>query len=357
MKRIGIDAHVLTGKYQGSRTYLENILREIGRQDTENHYLIYSHAPEETRVLLPYENFEHVRIGIRNGIARLLFYWPWAQSCHRLDFLLTQYIGPPFYQGKQFLIIHDLLFESHPQFFPWLMRFRLKLFCRHSASQAQAVFTVSEYSRHEIIHRYGVPDERVMLTPNGAPLIMGSKEESEVEIASLQPYLLYVGRLELRKNIDLLVQAFRKAKSKDLKLIIVGREDFGCRKIAARLSAEPGIIHLRDVNSLKLGNLYRHATGFVFPSLGEGFGLPVLEAISYGTPVIASNQTAIPEVGGSLARYFDPTAADAEGQLASQIENLSNHSYRLSDSLVREHIAKFSWEGSARIIVNAIDRF
>lgn len=354
--RIGVDAHVLTGKYQGSRTYLENVLRQIGRQDTSNEYFIYSHAPEETRILLPFDNFRHIRIGIRNSVGRLLLYWPWVKYRHDLDLLLTQYISPPLYRGRQLLVIHDLLFESHPRFFPPVMRWRLRLLCRYSASRAEAIFTVSAYSRGEIIRRYGIPEDRVIVTPNGAPPIMESEEEPGADIASLKPYLLYVGRLEPRKNIELLVRAFRKAKVGKLKLIIVGREDFGSRKIVETFSADPGIVHLRDIDGVGLANLYRNATGFVFPSLGEGFGIPVLEAISYGTPVIASNQTAIPEAGGALARYFDPTAADAEEQLVSQIEDLGHSPYRLSEDQVREHIAKFTWEVAAQSIINTLNR-
>ena len=355
MKRVGIDGHVLTGKYQGSRTYIENILREIGRQDQHNQYIIYSYAPEETASAFPYANFEHVPIGMRSSSARLLFYWPWAKHRHRLDILLTQYIGPPFFGGLQFVMVHDLLFESHPQFFPTLMRWRLQWLCRRSALRAERVFTVSRYSREELIRRYGIADWRIVVTPNGAPEVAPSSVSVDPEIMGLQPYLLSVGRIEPRKNVELLVRAFRAAGIAPVKLVIVGREDFGCRQVAERLAGEPGIVHLRDVSHPRLVELYRHAAGLVFPSLGEGFGIPVLEAISYGTPVIASNQTAIPEAGGSLARYFDPTAANAEEQLAAEIKKLVGHPYRIAEPLIREHVAQFTWEASAGSLIEAIN--
>lgn len=356
MKRVGVDAHVLTGKYQGSRTYLENILQEIGRQDPYNRYVIYSHAPKETRALLPFGNFEHIEIGIRSSIGRLSLYWPWAKFRHGLDLLITQYNGPPVYPGAQFLIIHDLLFESHPEFFPTLMRLRLKLLCRYSATRARTIFTVSEFSRQELIRRYGIPDERIRVTPNGAPVVASGEEEAEAGFADLRPYLLFVGRLEPRKNLELLLRASRKARASGVKLVVVGREDFRCRALAEALALEPGVVHLRDVSPSSLAGLYRLARVLVFPSLGEGFGIPVLEAIRQGTPVIASNQTAIPEAGAALARYFDPTTGDAEGRLASEIEHLLDHPYRLPEDLVREHIARFSWAESARTIIESVNR-
>jgi len=122
MKRVGFDAHVLTGKHQGSRTFLENLLREIGEVDRQNEYLIYSYDPAVTSRLFPYPNFFHHRIAVTSAVPRLMLYWELARRRDRLDVLVTQYIGPPLYRGAQFVVIHDLLFESHPTLFPPAMR-------------------------------------------------------------------------------------------------------------------------------------------------------------------------------------------------------------------------------------------
>ena len=123
-RRVGVDAHVLDGKFQGSRSCVENVLRVIGRQDARNTYVIYSFDPSHTHALFPFANFEHRSIALHAAIPRLLAFWPWAARRDRLDVLLTQYIAPPFGAARQFVLIHDILFESFPRMFPPILRWR-----------------------------------------------------------------------------------------------------------------------------------------------------------------------------------------------------------------------------------------
>lgn len=355
MRRIGIDAHVLDGKFQGSRSFMENVLAELGRQDARNTYVLYSFDPDRTRRAYPFPHFEHRRIALRSGIPRLLAFWPWAERRDRLDALFTQYIAPPLATARQLVLIHDILFESHPWMFPRAMRWRLRLLCRLSARRAAIIFTVSRYSAQEIARRYRVPPDRIRITPDAAAAFPAPDAAAQAAVASLCPFLLCVGRLEPRKNIGLALEASAGARASGTRLVVVGREDFGARALAAQLAEAENVTHLRDVSPAMLSALYASAVALIFPSLGEGFGIPVLEALAHGTPVLASGRTAIPEAGGDLARYFDPEAPEAAQALAALIARARTGAFRPSAAARAEHLARFTWAEAARTIVAAVN--
>ena len=354
MARIGIDSHVLDGKHQGSRTWLGNTLTALASSAGSHCWIIYSANPEITRTLYPCPNFEHRRIDVRGSIARNLWFWRSAARRDRLDALVTQYIAP-LAPVRSFLVIHDLLFESDPAFFPRLMRWRLRLLCRQSARRADAIFTVSEYSAREIRTRYGIPSGRLHLAPNGRTHLPPPDNDDEARAVSLRPYLLCVGRLEPRKNIALALEASAAARAAGSRLVIVGTADFASSGLVRTLAERPNVTHLQDVSDGFLSSLYRHAAVLLYPSLGEGFGIPIIEALAHGTPVLASGLTAIPETGGSLATYFDPRAPGAAETLARLIDDELAQPTKLDPARVESHLAQFDWSRSARALVEAAD--
>lgn len=353
MARIGIDAHVLDGKYQGSRTWLANTLTALGQAGTRHRWILYSGNPERTRELFPFANFEHRAIPVRHAAARMLWFWPRATRRDRLDALLTQYIAPPF-AVRSLVVIHDLLFETDPALFPFLMRWRLRLCCRLSARRAAAVYAVSQHTAQAIQSLYGVAAERIHLAPNGVSLSTCPGEE-DARAAALRPYLLCVGRLEPRKNIGLALQASEAARAAGVRLVVVGREDFRSDALSRALASSQNVVHIRDASDPLLSALYRHATALLFPSLGEGFGLPVLEALAHGTAVLASNRTAIPEIGGTLAHYFDPLAASAARDLARLIAFALSGRARPDPAATAAHLAHFDWPIAAAALTRTAD--
>jgi glycosyltransferase involved in cell wall biosynthesis len=359
MSRFGIDAHVLTGKHQGSRTVLFELLGQIARKDAENTYLIYSYDPDETRRMFPVPNFEHRPIPVRSPVLRLLFFWPWARVRDRIDVLLTQYNGPPLYPGRQAIFVHDILFETHPAYFPLAMRWRLKLLTRWSARLAARVFVVSAFSRDEVMARYRLPAGKVTLVRNGFNATRVVQNASAPPSLQSGRYILCVGRLEPRKNVDLLVRAYRRIVTQpdrsDLKLVLVGRGDFSHQDTVRAIEATAGVIHIQDMDAAALSAAYRHASVFAYPTLAEGFGLPLLEAIAHGVPVVSSNTTALPETGGDLARYFDPTAADAEERLVELLNQALDDPHRPSAAAAARHLEAFDWGRSAEVLIRSLD--
>ena len=151
--------------------------------------------------------------------------------------------------------------------------------------------------------------------------------------------------------------ATEAARAAGTRLVVVGREDFHSVDLARQLAASPNVVHLRDVPPALLAALYRHALALIFPSFGEGFGIPVLEALSHGTPVLASDGPAIPEAGGTLARYFNPERPDASATLAALIREVQDGQHWPAADATAEHLARFQWSQSAATIIDAIDRF
>lgn len=355
MARIGIDAHILDGKFQGSRSWLETLLAHLPEVGGRHEWVIYSADPAATRARYAAPCFTHRRIALPGRLARLLAFWPWAVLAHRLDALVTQYVAPPLCPGAQIVVVHDVLFESHPQFFPRAMRLRLQWLTRISARRAAAILTVSRHAAAEIVRHYGVDPALVILAPPAPPPPQAPSAEEAAAAAALRPFLLCVGRLEPRKNIALALAASAALRDAGARLVVVGREDAGGAETARALAAAANVVHLRDAAPGLLAALYAEAAALVFPSLGEGFGMPVLEALAAGAPVIASDRTAIPEAGGACARYFDPTAADAKARLAALMGEALAGRLRPDPAAVQAHLAQFDGRQSAAALTRAAD--
>jgi glycosyltransferase involved in cell wall biosynthesis len=351
--RVGIDAHILTGKHQGSRSWLVNVVDHAAVQDSDIMYVIYSFEPNTARMVLHADNIEHRLLPIRPAIPRLLFYWPYAMLAHRLDALVTQYISPPFASRPQIVVIHDVLFETHPYLFSPFLRWRLRLLTRLAALRANAILTVSEYSQRQIARVYEISQDRICVVPNAAPTaVLAGTLPDQIEPGL--PFILFVGRIEPRKNLTLLLKAFDQIPDSNVRLVMVGHvERSGRRDIAAAMQ-ERRAIYLGQVDDKALFALYHAAAALVLPSLGEGFGIPVLEALACGCPVIAAMTTGLIEAGGNVASYFDPLAPDAADQLAGLIMKALAGQLAIDSMILKDHLSQFSWTRSAQAFVRTV---
>lgn len=211
----------------------------------------------------------------------------------------------------------DAIPLSHPQWVDYRFKTMMNAAWRRSAHWADHVLTISEFSRRQIAQHFRIPERRISVIPLGvderwfqAP---SEKDWARVSAAYALPeqYFLSVGTLQPRKNMERLLQA-HEALPEDVRhqfpLLIVGREGWGCEALVSRLRAEtlPHVRWLNYVPSPDLPALLSRATALLFPSLYEGFGLPVLEGFAAGTPVIAANTSSIPEVAGDAAIMVDP---------------------------------------------------
>ena len=357
--RIGIDAHHLNGKPQGSRTYLIQLIRALGpllEDDDELH--VFSFEPDETKKLV---DGSHHRVFPRTAKVRLPFVVPVLELVHGLDVFHSQYIAPPFSFVPEVVTIHDVLFETHPELFEGAFSNRSSGLIRHSAKRARAVLTVSEFSRQAILETYRIPDERVIVTYDAVDHDrFRPMEPPPVELLKRygldRPFVLSVGRLEPRKNLERLIGAIARLDG-DVTLALVGVSDFRFEPILEKVAALPDatVKLLGAVVDEDLPGLYNLAEALAYPSLAEGFGMPVLESMACGTPVLTTNRGALPEVGGDAVLYVDPLDEEAIAEGLTQI---------LADTELRSKLRarglarapQFTWEETARRTLNAYRR-
>jgi glycosyltransferase involved in cell wall biosynthesis len=261
---------------------------------------------------------------------------------------------PPKGPGQRLVVtVHDLAFLRLPRLFPrgWAVQYRLAL--RAAVRRADAILVPSRATAEDLVSRTAVDPARVRVTPLAATL-PGSDVEVDRVLHRLRvptPYVLFVGTLEPRKNLVRLVRAYRRIAATDLPhaLVLAGPMGWHPEPLLRELALEgPGEIVLTGpLPEADLDALYRGASAFAYPSLAEGFGLPVLEAMARSVPTVVSNTSSLPEVAGDAALLVDPRSV---AELAAALQRV------LSDTALAERLAaagraraeRFSWEETAR---------
>lgn len=362
--RVGVDFHAFDGKFQGSRSHLLGLYKAMLQNSPDMEFVFFLSNVEGLRRLDGFDlpNVQMVRMPHASPLKRLAWQLPRLRQQHGIDVLHTQYIIPLWPRRGNVVTIHDILFEDHPQFFTPFFVFRSKWLFRRSARHADVVMTVSEYSRREIARHYGVPEQRIGLLLNAVDQSVFKPTSGAVDPClarrGLAPggYLLTVGRIEPRKDHATMIRAYKALGPKAPPLVIVGQRDFGYGAFEqAMRELPPGAkVHvLEDVGDDELPALMRHALAFVYASLAEGFGMPPLEAMASGVPVIVARSTALPEVVGDAGLMFSP--GDAE-ELTQCMRNL------LNDDALRREMAhrgvtrahRFSWDNAAAQLRKAL---
>jgi glycosyltransferase involved in cell wall biosynthesis len=305
---IAIDADVLGRQRTGDETYVENLLRELAALAPEFRLAAVARRPE----LVP-AGIEALELPARSQPWRMAVSLPALLRRLRPALAHFLYVVPPLYRGPAVLTVQDLSFERHPELMSPRDRFYFRTFVRPSARRAARVLTGSEQTRRDLVERYRLAPERVVVTPYGLDPAYGPEGPTPAN----GEYVLFVGGLEPRKNPVAALEAFALANG-DLRLIVAGPARRGTdevRSAARRLGLEQRVELRGHVSKEELAGLYRGAACLVFPSRYEGFGLPVIEAMASGTPVVATNAGALPEVTGDAAILVaeqDPVAL-AEG--------------------------------------------
>lgn len=364
--RIGVDFHVFDGKFQGSRSHLLGIFSELIDLLPDCQFYFFLEKVEQLKSLPAFQrpNVQLVFMPHANPLVRLAWLLPRLRHRYQLDILHTQYVIPFWPAQGNAVTIHDVLFEPFPQFFSRIFVFRSRLMMRWAARKADLLFTVSDYSRQEIAERYGVDAGRISVLHNAVdtdrffPGDAGLEFLQDRGLAS-RNYLLTVGRIEPRKNHAAILRAYALMGDSPPPLVIIGQRDFGYGDFEVALAEMPAshrVIVFDDVGDDELPALYRHAKAFVYPSFAEGFGMPPLEGMASGTPVITSSTTAIPEVVGNAALLIDPV--DVKGlQLA--LGNVNADSVLRNDligaGLLRA--SAFSWQKSAEVLALAYQNY
>lgn len=362
---IAINAHLLAHtrsfRRAGVSHYIEQVLLHLGQIDTSNDYRIYTTRgldgaalglPANFRVIpsrLPTIN-PRVRIPWEQVIAPMLLRQSGASVFHG-----TLNVVPLLCPVPSVVTVHDLAFIRFPQTFRAYNRTYLDFATRTSVQRAARVLAVSEHTKHEVAGLLGVPAERIDVTPNAARASFRPPDPAVLARFRQQHnlperFLLYVGTLEPRKNLLTLLDAYSQVrKAVQVPLMIGGGKGWFYQPVFERVEALGLQAHVHFAGYIPEDDLplwYAAAHVFVFPSLYEGFGMPPLEAMSCGTPVVTSNSTSLPEVVGNAGLQVPPTDAEAlAAALLRLLQQPDLWGHMREQGLQRA--AHFSWRATA----------
>jgi len=361
--KIAIDAR--KWRDYGIGTYVRNLVRHLARIDHETTYFLFCDDADESTLRDLAENF--VPVVERAGGYSLREHFSIPQQLERLgaDLLHSpHYVLPLLCRKRAVVTIHDCIHLLFPQYLPNRMALSYaKYMMRHAVHRGAAILTVSDASRRDILRFYPEADpERIQVVPNAIDdAILDDPGEEEMERVKERyqirgRYVLYAGNIKPHKNLDRLIAAFGLLKQRpgheDVKLLIIGDEvnKYGSLRRSMETSGvRQDVRFFGFVPDHTLSALYRMASVFAFPSLYEGFGLPPLEAMACGTPVVTSNISSLPEVVGDAALLVDPYNVE---EISDGLARVLDDKALCSDLVARgrERVLHFSWERSVKAI-------
>jgi glycosyltransferase involved in cell wall biosynthesis len=356
LKRIGINGHLLSGeagyRRAGIHQYIAQVLNHLP-VDQAIEYQLFSRQIDEDYLrkgFVPVQSHWPTE----RRIARILWEqlaWPLLAHMRKLDLLHSMaFVTPLVAPCPTVVTVYDLSFIRFPERFPAWQRFYLTSQTRRSCRQARRIIAISEASRQDIHQVFGVPLEKITAVQPGVESVYRPLPATDVATFRAREqlperFILHVGTLQPRKNIPVLLAALARLGRPDLHLILVGGKGWLYEDIFRQVTS----LGLKQqdhftgyVGDGLLPLWYNAADLLVLPSVYEGFGLPILEAMACGTPVVAASSSSLPEAGGEAARYFAPhDAAELADQLATVLDN-PRIAAEMRECGLRQ-AARFSW--------------
>jgi glycosyltransferase involved in cell wall biosynthesis len=356
---IGIFAPMTGRQAGGPETYDTGLVRGLSAVDRSNAYTVFcvnqagasllsNAAPSiETVVLLPRQRWMSIPVSLPIQVRR-----------RRLDLVHATFVAPPYLPAPLVFTLLDISPVTHPQFLPWALRLRLWPLWRNSIRVARVVICISEFTRGGLLEAFKFPPERAVVAhlgvhPRYRPMEADETRRTLARYGITEPYILHVGKLQARKNILRLLEAFhllKQDRSIPHKLVLVGRKTWTSSEVGPlidRLKLAPHIIHTGHVPDEDTPHFYGGASVLAYPTLYEGFGLPVIEAMACSTPVVAANTTSLPEIAGDAAVLVDPyRVEDIAGGIARVLRDEALAATLRQQGLARAR--QFTWDNTAR---------
>ncbi len=357
---IGIFAERIGTQGGGVETYELGLVKGLMDTDNKNQYRIFCSSVEGlSEMLKTHTNFTAKPVNPRSKLIRFSVGLPFEVHNENID-LLHVCMAPSLVSPKKYILtVHDLCTYIHPEYFPAKIRLRANFLLGKGIKNAVKIISVSETTKKDIIKFFKIEPEKISVIYSGVDKCYRPIKEKDKVNAVLKKYgiddsyILYVGKLQARKNTKRLIDSFQIMKKKmgiSQKLLLVGRkmwESQGVTDDIKNLGLQNDVIELGHIDYADLPHIYNGADLFVFPSLFEGFGLPPLEAMACGIPVVTSNVTSLPEVVGNAAITADPYKIEDIAEKCA----LAINDKTVRESLIEKGLARaslFTWENTAR---------
>ncbi|MBP3461180.1 MAG: glycosyltransferase family 4 protein [Bacilli bacterium] len=368
--KIGIDARPLVEKKTGIGTYLNEILKEINKIDKENEYYLYSNK----KIVLDFElnkNFKICEHSYKIGTFFVLYKLSKILKKDNIDlFWGTEHCLPRKKEKTKYLLtIHDLALKKMPSVGKFYNVLIQNFILKKSCDNADKIIAVSKSTKKDLIELLKINDEKIkVIYPNGKQTRkynLKESEEREIEKKyniSKNNFLFFLSTIEPRKNIITLVKAFEKLKekNKNLKLVLSGGLGWKYKKtlkVIEKSKYKKDIILTGYINECEKEYLFKNASCFVYPSLYEGFGIPILEAMNNNQIVVTSNISSIPEVGEEAAFYYDNVLdSNSLKDTIDKVLKLTEEERKEYIKKGQAQVKKFSWEKCAKEIIDEINK-
>ncbi len=356
---ISIDGRCLEGKRTGTGRYLINLLK-FWRKENDCQFKLYFKEKIPRDEILKNDNFElkllKNPLRFQSNFFFEHFLLPRAIKQDKTNIFFSPYYLLPFYcPVKSVVALHDISYEAHPEWFSFKDQFLLRLISKAAARRSDAIITVSEFSKKEIIKHYRVNADKITVTLLAADDIFSIRRDEALPRLH-NKFILSIGSIFNRRRIPELIEAFEKIAQEfsDVQLLIIGTNhtqpfiniDKIIEKVNKKLNRQ-AIVHKNYVSENDLVALYNTAQLSVYLSDYEGFGLPLLESMACGTPIITSRKTSLTEVGGEAAIFIDSyNPDDIYDKIKKVLGNEDFRKERIKKGF--DNLKKFNWEKCAK---------
>ncbi|HUM51953.1 MAG TPA: glycosyltransferase family 1 protein [Chitinophagales bacterium] len=364
--RIAINTRfLLSGKLEGIGMYTQEIFKRVVQQMPEHEFYFLFDRPFSEEFIFA----KNVTPIVVSPPARhpFLWYWWFEKSIPKIlkKYNIDLFISPDGYCSlnttiPQILTIHDLGFEHFPMHVPFLVRKYYQYFTPRYCEKAAKILTVSQFTKNDIVEKYGIVESKIDVIYNGVDI--GHEVNVVIQKSIENPYFIFIGAVHPRKNVLNLLKSFEIFKSKynnTHQLIIIGRSAWMNAELEnylAEMKFKKDVIWIENCERNKLLDILQNAVALVYPSLFEGFGIPIIEAMSVGVPVITSNTSAMAEISGNATLLVNPTNTN---EIADAMQLI------LSDEILRTdfiekgktNAVRFPWQQSGEKVMEIIRKF
>jgi len=361
--RIGIDARMYGASNSGLGRYVEQLILHLSTVQDEHEYVVFLTADKFETFVLPNTQWKKVLADVPwYGMREQMELPRIIKKAHADLMHFPHWNVPLLYRGPFVLTLHDLIMfhfsrkeaTTHGPLVYFIKDRVHRLLVRSSARRARSIFATSEFTKQDIVETLHIAPEKIIVTyqaPFQNKQVSMHNTQSVLETYHVtKPYILYVGNAYPHKNLEQLIVAFQNMNKESdgmYQLVLVGKTSQWYTVLEDVAGFDANIVFTGFVPDDALNELYDHATLYVFPSLYEGFGLPPLEAMMHGVPVISSHASCMPEILGEGALYFDPESVDDIARALTEGTRNEDIRYTLRQN-AKEELKRYSWERLAR---------